>query len=73
MILLDKFTRTISKASFLNEHEVIENDRAVRLTIKLKVKNATGSVNFTDIMLQTGDKSTIWNSHPSEVRWAFNE
>lgn len=49
------------------------NNNLARINVKVLVKNLTGTVNITDIMLQTGDKGTLWNSHPSEVRWSFNE
>lgn len=49
------------------------SDKVVRISLKVIVKNLTGTFNVTDLMLQTGDKSAIWNGHPSEVRWLFNE
>lgn len=43
-----------------------------RIIFKLKVKDTKCHFNITDIIVQTGDKSSIWNCHPSEVRWDFN-
>lgn len=53
--------------------ETLSSDRVIKINLKVKVKNLTGTFNVTDLMLQTGDKTSIWNSHPSEVRWTFNE
>lgn len=40
-----------------------------RISLKITVKNAKCIFNITDIIFQTGDKNSIWNCHPSEVRW----
>lgn len=76
---MEKVTYTIVKAKSETDTTTpavdtsLDGSIAKRINIKLKVKNLTGTFNITDIMLQTGDKSSIWNSHPSEVRWTFNE
>ena len=69
---MQKVTYLISKANTDTE-TTPTSDKVAKLKIKVVVKNLTGTFNITDLMLQTGDKSTIWNGHPSEVRWTFNE
>lgn len=47
--------------------------RVTEIKIKLVVKDATGEVGVTDVMLQRGTISTEWAAHPSEIKWTINE
>lgn len=40
------------------------------MEISLEARNCTGEIWMTDIMLQAGSISTMWQGHPSEVRWS---
>jgi hypothetical protein len=60
---------------FSSTERVIETDsgkRVVELTIRLLIKDATGTVRVTDIMLQSGSISTLWDGHPSETKWTVD-
>lgn len=46
--------------------------RVDHIDVILTVKNVTGTIYFTDIMLQGGTLATLWYGHPSEVEWSFN-
>lgn len=51
--------------------EVIDTSGDVEsIEVSLVVKNATGSVNITDVMLQSGLMANIWQGHPSEHKWS---
>lgn len=65
---MQKVTTVISKN---DDSSTNTSDVVVKVTVKTIVKNLTGTFNITDIMLQTGDKSSVWNGHPSEMRWTF--
>lgn len=69
---MQKVTQTISKEKSSDDSTESTSDKVTRINIKIRVKNLTGTFNVTDLMLQTGDKSTMWNGHPSEVRWLFD-
>lgn len=43
-----------------------------KIDIKLVVKDTTGEVGVTDLMLQSGSISTLWKAHPSELRWTVD-
>ena len=43
------------------------------IEVKLVAENFSGTVNFTDIMLQGGLNATNWTGHPSEQRWNGDE
>jgi hypothetical protein len=42
------------------------------ITVKLCITNCTGSVFFTDMMLQAGYVSTGWIGHICEVIWTLD-
>ena len=65
---MDKITNVIGRDNNDNSSKQI-----TRIRCKVKVKDVSCNAHITDIMLQTGDKSTVWNSHPSEIKWVFNE
>ena len=46
--------------------------RVTELKVTLVVKDATGTVRITDIMLQGGGLSTKWTGHPSEIKWTVD-
>ncbi|WP_245543923.1 hypothetical protein [Mahella australiensis] len=43
-----------------------------KITLKVVVRDAAGTVKITDIMLQGGSMATTWVGHPSEIRWSFD-
>lgn len=43
-----------------------------KLTIRLFVKDCTGTVYFTDILLQGGSIATGWVGHVSEIKWTLD-
>ncbi|HIS28685.1 MAG TPA: hypothetical protein IAA78_04440 [Candidatus Avamphibacillus intestinigallinarum] len=43
-----------------------------RITIRLFVKDCTGTVYFTDILLQGGSIATGWVGHVSEIQWTLD-
>ena len=49
------------------------NKRVTEINVKFVVKDATGDVGITDVMLQRGTISTEWSAHPSEIKWTINE
>ena len=65
---MQKITKKISKTSKESDSKTI-----ARINLKVKASNFQGTLKITDIMLQTGSNSTLWNGHPSEVRWSFGE
>lgn len=65
---MNKIINVIGRGDTENSSKKIE-----KIRLKVKVKDVSVGFNITDIMLQTGDKAGAWNSHPSEIRWAFNE
>ncbi|AEE98020.1 hypothetical protein Mahau_2898 [Mahella australiensis 50-1 BON] len=46
--------------------------RVCKITLKVVVRDAAGTVKITDIMLQGGSMATTWVGHPSEIRWSFD-
>jgi hypothetical protein len=48
-----------------------EPGRVQSITIRLCVSDCTGSVFFTDLMLQAGAFATGWVGHSSEIRWVL--
>jgi hypothetical protein len=46
--------------------------RVCKITLKVVVRDAVGTVKITDIMLQGGSMATTWVGHPSEIRWSFD-
>ena len=43
-----------------------------KLTVRVVVQDCTGTVRFTDVMLQGGSVATAWVSHVSEQRYTFD-
>ena len=43
-----------------------------KLTVRVVVQDCTGTVRFTDVMLQGGLVATAWVSHVSEQRYTFD-
>jgi len=48
----------------LNTSQQIET-----LEVSLEAADCEGDIWITDIMLQGGPVSTVWQGHPSELRW----
>lgn len=46
--------------------------RVKKLTARLVVQDCTGTVYFTDLMLQGGSVATAWISHVSEQRYTLD-
>ncbi len=42
------------------------------ITVRLCVTDCTGTVYFTDIMLQAGSIATGWVGHVSEIQWTLD-
>lgn len=65
MAFFESHNRTIS---------IQETSKAVEsVEVKVVLKNGeTGTVNITDLMLQSGSISTNWAYHPSEIRWSYD-
>ena len=49
-----------------------EIEKVKKLTIRVVVQDCTGTVRFTDVMLQGGSVATAWVSHVSEQRYTFD-
>ena len=47
-------------------------EKVKKLTVRVVVQDCTGTVRFTDIMLQGGSVATAWVSHVSEQRYTFD-
>ena len=47
-------------------------ERVRSITVRLYVRDCTGSVFFTDLMLQAGAFATGWVGHVSEIRWTLD-
>ena len=62
-------------SNFSDEKTIITTDtakRVVQLKVNLVIENCTGEVGITDLMLQGGEVSTLYQGHPSEVRWTVD-
>lgn len=53
--------------------EVDTSKKVIQMKVKLKIKDCTGTVGVTDVMLQRGVISTEWAAHPAEIKWTANE
>ena len=42
------------------------------ITVRLVIQNCTGTVYFTDIMLQAGVVATGWVGHVCEIKWTLD-
>lgn len=50
-----------------------QSDKRVEtIEIRLIAKDVTGEIGITDIMFQSGSISTVWNAHPSEIKWTVD-
>ena len=47
-------------------------EKVKKLTVRVVVQDCTGTVRFTDVMLQGGSVATAWVSHVSEQRCTFD-
>ena len=47
-------------------------EKVKKLTVRVVVQDCTGTVRFTDVMLQGGSGATAWVSHVSEQRYTFD-
>ena len=47
-------------------------EKVKKLTVRVVVQDCTGTVRFTDVMLQGGSVATAWVSHVSEQRYTFD-
>lgn len=41
------------------------------IKVSAVVRDATGTVKITDLMLQGGEMATAWQGHPSEIKWSM--
>jgi len=51
----------------------IQTDRIRQIEsieLSLEATNCTGEIRMTDIMLQAGPVTTMWQGNPSELRWS---
>ena len=60
------FTRSAGAVS------VTRTEKVKKLTARVVVQDCTGTVYFTDIMLQGDSVATAWVSHVSEQRYSFD-
>lgn len=49
--------------------KVDSSKKVSSIEVTLEVRECSGSINITDVMLQGGPIVTIWTGHPSELRW----
>lgn len=47
-------------------------EKVKKLTVRVVVQGCTGTVHFTDIMLQGSSVVTAWVPHVSEQRYTFD-
>lgn len=47
-------------------------ERIRSIKVRLFVMDCTGTVYFTDVMLQGGSIATGWTSHVSEIQWTMD-
>jgi len=40
------------------------------MEISLEATSCRGEIRFTDLMLQSGPVTTMWQGNPSELRWS---
>ena len=52
--------------------ELLPIEKVKKLTVRVVVQDCTGTVRFTDVMLQGGSVATAWVSHVSEQRYTFD-
>ncbi|MGY3815486.1 hypothetical protein PML95_04535 [Vagococcus lutrae] len=48
------------------------SEKIRRITIRLFVRDCTGAVYFTDLLLQGGSIATGWVGHVSEIKWTLD-
>jgi len=48
------------------------SQRTIKIKMRLVVKDCTGTLKVTDLMLQGGPVATPWVGHPSEIKWSFD-
>lgn len=60
------FTQTVADASPKGY------ERLRSITIRLCITDCTGTVYFTDMLLQGGSIATGWVGHPSEIQWTLD-
>ena len=42
------------------------------ITVRMVIQNCTGTVYFTDLMLQAGSIATGWVGHVCEIKWTID-
>ena len=47
-------------------------ERVKSITVRVFIKNCTGSFYITDIFFQAGAVATGWAGHPCEIRWTLD-
>jgi hypothetical protein len=52
--------------------EVDTSRKVDHIDVEILAKDYQGTVNFTDIMFQSGTVATTWVGHVSEIRWSFD-
>ena len=63
MAYFNQIARSISPKSI---------SRVKSITIRLCVTDCTGTVYFTDLLLQGGSVSTAWIGHVCEIQWTLD-
>lgn len=62
-----------SSYELINMKVETDSSRKVdHIDVELIMKDASGVVAFTDVMLQSGTVATTWVGHVSEIRWSFD-
>lgn len=60
-------------SNFSSQYIIINpKNKVVSIKVSALVKDCTGTVNITDIMLQTGDTALAYTGHPSEMKWTVD-
>ena len=42
------------------------------ITVRMVIQNCTGTVYFTDLMIQAGSIATGWVGHVCEIKWTID-
>jgi len=63
MIFFQQHARSVSPRGF---------GKLRSITVRFVVANCSGSVYFTDVMLQAGSVATGWAGHVCEIKWTMD-
>ena len=43
-----------------------------KVIVRVRINDVKGTILVTDLMLQGGNIPTMWQGHPSEIKWSFD-